>query len=494
MDEGIDKKNTDAEREDLHQTIRTMSLGALWRVLRYPFILFSMVFIPRMMGDSDYGSYAYFISLFVILDMVTDLGFQQIFGRFVPECNARGDRRGLRGLLHGMLAFGVGLAVLLVVALFFVYTFRPRETFSLQWIVLLSLILLLTRIEGTLFSLLYGLNQIARFSFKEVLRSASTLVLVLVLYHFFGLKGALWGLVGNEIILCLVSMLWTRAFLFQESGRIRFSAMKPYLVFGVGFYVPALFYGLLQRSGNVFVKLLTQSAEDVAYYDVANQYLLLTLTFMGLIFQTLLPALTKLHIGNDPETIDRWQRTIMTYCAVLAFFSFNALMWLGEPVIVLCLGDTFRPVTGNARIISLAVVPGLIAYSGMNYALLHRAPGVYIRAVIAGTVAMSTVSLLSIPRWQAAGAAWATVAGYTALGLVFLVHYAGYFRIILRQFWMALALAVLFLPLYRIDASDRQAVAWFAVSSALYSVLLVVLRIARWSDLQKILRAFQRAG
>jgi len=480
------------QREDVKSTIRTMSLGTFWRVLRYPFILLSMAIIPRLMGDADYGRYAYFISLFVILDMMTDLGFLQVFGRFIPEYETTGDRARLIGLLRGVLKFGMMLAMALVVGLVLFFIMRPMPGVDAHWIVLLSLMLLLTRIEGTLFSFIYGLSHIARFSTKEVLRSACTLILVVVFYWKFGLIGALWALVVNEMILCVLGVVWTRDYLFSGGTGMGVSALRPYLVFGIGFYIPSFLFGLLQRSGNVFVQNITHSSEQVAYYDIANQYLLLTATFLGLILQTLLPALTKLHIEKETVMMERWQRTVLTYCAILAFMSFNALMWLGEPLIVTWLGESFRPVMDNAVIIAIAIIPILIAYAGMNYALLEKNPGVYICGVGAGMAVMTVTSLILVPRLGSVGAAWGTVFGYSALGLVFLIRYFPMFSKVLPGFGVAVLIALLFLPVYQWGDGWRDSALLFAVTSVVYPAILLVLRVIRWKDVQKITDAFKR--
>ena len=480
------------QREDVKSTIRTMSLGTFWRVLRYPFILLSMAIIPKMMGDADYGRYAYFISMFVILDMLTDLGFLQIFGRFVPEYEAKGDQSRLAGLLHGVLVFGIMLAGLLSVALIMFHAWRPIPGMNWEWVILLCCMLLLTRIEGTLFSYLYGLNQIARFSAKEVLRSACTLILVVAFYWRYGLSGALWALVANEIILCLLSLWWTRDHAWQFRGRESPGSLRPFLLFGIGFYIPGFLFGLLQRSGNVLVQQITHSSEQVAYYDIANQYLLLTATFLGLILQTLLPALTKLHLEKETVMMERWQRIIMTYCAILAFVSFNALMWLGELLIVTWLGEAFRPVMDNAVIIAIAIIPMLVAYAGMNYSLIDKTPGVYICGVGAGMAVMVAACFWLIPGMGSVGASWGTVLGYTALGTVFLFRYFRMFSRILKGFLAAVLVALAFIPVYQWGEGWRDSILLFITTSVVYPAILFVLRIIRWKDVLKIRDAFKQ--
>lgn len=485
---------TTQQRDDLHrQTLRTVSLGTFWRFLRYPFVLLSVALIPRAMGDVDYGRYAFFVSLYLILDMSTDFGFMQMFGRFIPECHPdQGDKRS-RDLLQGTLIYGTLLPLIVSAGLIVVHAIYPFAGFSLEWVILLCLLLILTRIEGTLFVFLYGMNRIALFSAKEMLRSAFTFGFVWGFYLLFGLHGAIWGLVFNEVFLVILAFYWTRAFIFRCWGWVPFKRYWPYLLFGITFFVPVFIFGLLQRAGNILIQSLIHSPEQVAYFDIANQFLLLTGTFLGLILSTLLPALTALYLQNDFDSICRWQRRIMSYCAMAVVLTFYALVWVGQVVIHAWLGPTFAPAFANAVVIGLAIIPVLISYVGMNYTVLEKAPRIYIRAVSVGVIAMAVSGILLIPPWGSHGAAWATVIGYTAVAAIFLVHYSHYFSKILKEFMIILLLGILPLPAaFYAPLHDRFPIPACAVSCIIFAVLLLISGRLKWADVQKLVHVFSR--
>ncbi len=475
-----------------HHTVRTVSLGTFWRVLRYPFVLLSVLLIPRLMGDTDYGKYAYFMSVFLILDIFTDIGFVQIFGRFVPETKPGTDDPKWKAIFYGSLIYGTLLPLIVIAGLFLVSAVHPLKSFPPSWLWLVSLLLIFNRIEGTLFSFLYGLNQIARFSTKEALRSAFTFLLVYALYWAFGLRGAFVGLILNEVLLTVVGAYWTRAYWLRPWSAVSFRDFRPYLLFGITFYIPAFFFGLMQRSGNIFVQALTRSSEEVAYYDIANQFLLLTSTFLGLLISTLVPALTSLYVRNDQETIQRWQRVVLTYSGVVAFLAFNALIWLGDFVITKALGPEFAPVMGNAVVIAFAFVPMLLAFIGMNYALLAKEPGVYTRGVAAGIGVMTLACLALVPSYGSRGAATATFLGYSALALVFFARYRPQFTEVVRDFEIVLLVAVPLALLPFVPALARHFAVMFVLTSAAYVAVLFALRRLRWSDAQKVLAAFRK--
>lgn len=478
---------------DAKRTVRTVSLGTVWRALRYPFILLSFALIPKMMGDTDYGRYAYFVSVFVLLDMATDLGFLQVFGRYVPECLAANDTSRLQRLFNGLFGYGILLSVLMAAIVFVAHLLRPLSGFTAFTLSGLTLMLILTRIEGTFFCLLYGLNRIARFSAKEAIRSAATLVFVLLLYRRYGFGGALMGLVLNEVLLAALGGWWIRDYLAGLKPAFRWSDLKPYALFGLSFYIPAFFFGMLQRAGNVFTQWWTGSSEQVAYYDVANQYLLLTATFLGLILQTLLPALTHLHLRSDRTGVQRWQRAVLTYCTVAAALAFNALLWLGEPFVRQWLGSAYQPVIPNAKVLSLAMIPVLLSYAGMNYALLEKSARVYLAGVVIGLGVMALGCHALIPRFASLGAAWATVLGYVALAIFFVLRYFDEFRHLVFGLLVAAVVATglwVVADFYR-DVSLQGAVFGFIVSSTLYVGALTALRVVRLGDIQKLWAAFR---
>lgn len=477
-----------------HHTLRAVSGGALLRILRYPFVLLSMSVLPRLMGDTCYGEYAYYMSVFLVLDIFTDIGVIQLFGRFVPECLARNDRTQARNLLHGSLTFGLGMTGLLIAGILAYTSLFPVPDFKPQWTLALCLQLLFTQIEGILFSFTYALNRIERYSLKEIYRSAFTFCFVFLMYLLFGLDGALWGLVITSCSLAVIALIWTWTWLVERPVTISIRAYLPYLLFGVQFYIPSFFYGLMQRSGNVFVRHFSDSPNQVAYYDVANQLLLLLSQFLCLILSTLIPSLTHLHARGEQDRIDQWQGKALTCCMVIAFLAFNALIWFGDYVIILVFGADYAPVYPNAIIAMLGLTALLPASVGMNYSLLKKQPGVYTAGVSIGLTIMAIGNILAVPRWQSAGASGATCAGYLALSAFFLLKYRIHFRSMMRPFLLAIGAAILLSPVYLTKRwiGLPGAMVLFLVTAALYMGLVFLTGILTRNDARQLVRAYRR--
>ena len=445
------------------------------------------------MGDTIYGEYAVFMTVYVLLDVITDVGVTQTFGRFVPELKKRSERS-VSELLHSMLFYGVLITLLVVI---FgeggIYLFG-RAHYSLQLWILLALLLIITKIEGTMFAFIYGDNQIARYSMKELIRSAATFVLVLIGFVLAGLNGALWALLASELCLLAAALFWTKKPLLNHGGVMPPRRFGDYLLFGAKFYVPMLAFSFIQRLGDIFIKMLTGSSEQVAYFDVANQYLLLTGTFLGLIFTTLLPSMTALYLRSDHDRIVEWNRRVMLYCGVVVVLTVNALALAGKDLIMLALGAEYGPVYPAAMVISLALPAVLIGYAGTNFALLEKSNRAYLTGVLGGLAALAAGCYVLVPKMAAVGAAWASVAAYSVLALVFCSRYWREFSRILPGLLKAMLPGLVCLPFWFAGGSLWLRGGMLAASSIIYLGLLVLLGIISPADIKELLGHFSKTA
>lgn len=485
----------------LHKTVRTVSFGVLWFLIRYPFVFLSVaVFLP-MMGEDHYGRYSFFMSVFLIWDVLTQIGNIQIFGRFLPE--KAGSKADSAHLLHGMLYSNLLITLLVMgAAMIFFGFFRP-EGFSPQWMVILCLLLLLGKVQGTLYAFLYGMNKIGLYAARETMRTVFTFAFVVAFYLLLGLNGALWGLVVNECVLAAIAIWWTRDYLFVKPAPITLPEFRPLILFGIAFYVPTVLMTVLQRCGNVFVSQLTCSFEEVSYFDVANQFLMLTGMFLVLLMTALLPSLTSLHVRGEQKDVEGWQRKVMGYCGAGMCLAAYTLLWLGRPVL-----HVWRPVAAeaiwlNALAVTPALLPLLVSQAGLNFALLEKKPRANAWAVFLGFVATAVLSVWLVPIFQSRGAIWATVAGYCVVAFVFLAAYRVRLWNSLTSLFFAIVVGVICAvpALYFVTGGswhlDKVGASWESAvmmigTSVVYLAVLFAVRIISISDLKRIIAACSR--
>lgn len=473
-------------KHDTAHTIRNVSLGVFLQALRYPFLLLGMVVIPRVMGVTVYGQFALFLSVYMLSESLTGLGNVQIFGRFIPEHDENDPARSAR-FLHGILFYGLLMTALIAIAVAAVVTAVRPGGFPLRWLIPLTCILFLGKTQGTLFSFLYGRNQIGRFSARDLLRSAFNVIFVILLYAAFGLEGAFWGLALNELALALVSAAWTRDHLLHRPQRLPLAEFWPYLAFGLTFYVPILLRGVMQRSGNILISSLSNAPEQVAFFDIGNQFVMIASSFLVMALTNLVPHLSKLHVEQRSESAEDWMRLALLYCGITATLMWATLLLLGRHVIPLCLGQGFAGAYPNAVILGVALAPILVAQTGTNLTILRKQPHVYTAGILCAIVLMLVTCVLLIPRMGAAGASWATVAGYTTLAAVFLFQYKGELWRISKPFLSAIAIGALLTPCYFLSLGFATACFALIGVSLGYIGLLLLLGIVRKEHVHTIL-------
>jgi len=467
---------------DTHKTFRSASVGVLLRTLRYPFFILFMIWVPKEMGPVTYGKFAVFLSVYMMLEPFVGLGNIQIFGRFLPEHLEDPTKRG-HDLLHGMLFYGtlVTLAVL-GIALIGFQLLLPAD-FDLRWFVILALILLLGKWQGTFFAYIYGLNQLARFSSRDLIRSASRVLLVVVFYRWKGLEGALWAFVGNEVLLVTVSGWWVRHEFWKPFHWPSWDQFGDYITFGLKFHVPTCFQALLERSGNVLITLLAPLAASdllfsrVTYFDISNQFLLMTTSFFGIFIATLVPSMTRLHLADEQDRILEWLNNVMSYCAALCVCVILALVCLGRNVLPL-LGEGFEGVYRNAVCLSLAFFPVLINHVGSNLSVVRKEPKTFIISVTSGLACMLFFAWLLVPRWLELGFVAATVLGYSVTATFYLVAYFDVYRHVLRRFGQVLLAGAATVPLCVWLPEDLLSrIGFWLATSALFVLLLLLQRV-----------------
>src|SRR5206468_2387105 len=83
-------------------TSKNISTVTLLKVGQYPFLVASMMLIPRLMGPTIYGEYALLISIITMTASLIDFGGgTDVFGRFVPEFEVRGQSANVQRLASG---------------------------------------------------------------------------------------------------------------------------------------------------------------------------------------------------------------------------------------------------------------------------------------------------------------------------------------------------------------------------------------------------------
>lgn len=427
-------------------TVKNLSVVILLKVAQYPFLALAMALVPRMMGPETYGKYALLLSIVTVADSLNYLGVGEIFGRFVPEFQVRGDSEGIARLSSGFLALKALLSLITSALLFVVLHAAYGSRFPIPYLLLTAAVVLVRDWQSIPYALLFGLNELTRYTLPDPIRRVISLVLITILFHLFGLIGALVSALLVEGILTALVVLWTRRFFRLGSFKIRFSYLWPYLKFGLMFYVSWALFNVWLRLGNSLIESITQDSVQVAIFDVSNQIFLILTAFTLAVTSSLIPIFTTLLLTHREDRLVRWCALVMKYIAIVWGMVLLGYVLVGHDLILWLIGQDYRGVFINGVLLILAVLPMATAQLGAALAVVYQQPQKYTASLAAAMGSFIVSSLALVPKYASVGASAATLISCGVIAALICSVFRGQLGSSLVGGVKAIALCAVFAP------------------------------------------------
>lgn len=407
------------EQDSTKKHIRGSSLLLVGRGISLATNFAVQVLTVRYLSKSDYGAFAYALSLVSLGSSLAVFGLDKTITRFVPIYQEKEDYDKLFGSIIMMVGtvLSIGLALML-----FVIGFRGLLAGTLvndaQAVILLAILIALSPIQA-LDELLVGMFAIfaspraiffRRYVLGPGLKLTAVLLLILsqsnVRVLAWGYLGA--GALGITIYTLILLQTLRNQGLFQHF-RLKSMQMPFREIFG--FSVPLLSSDLvfLMRGSLVVVMLeYFNSTIDVAAFRAVvpfarlNQVVLQSFTFL------FMPLASRMFANDDRNGINNlyWQTAI--WIAVISFPIFAVTFALARPVTVLFFGE--RYVQSGIVLALLSLGYYFNAALGFNQLTLRVFGKVRYIVMIdfLALVASVGLNLYLIPRYGALGGAVGT--------------------------------------------------------------------------------------
>lgn len=407
------------EKDSTKKHIRGSSLLLLGRGLSLAANFAVQVLTVRYLTKSDYGAFAYALSLVSLGSSLSVFGLDKTITRFVPIYQENKDYKKLFGSIIMMVGtvLSIGLALTLFVVGF--QGLLARSFINDQQAVVLLVILIALSPVQALDELLVGMFAIfaspkaiffRRYVLGPGLKLSAVLLLILsqsnvrVLAWGYLLAGAL----GIGIYTVILLQTLKKQGLFQHFN-VRTIQMPFKEIFG--FSIPLLSSDLvfLMRGSLVVVMLeYFNSTIDVATFRAVvpvarlNQVVLQSFTFL------FMPLASRMFANEDRKGINDlyWQTAI--WIAVISFPIFSVTFALAKPVTLLFFGERYLQSSAVLALLSLGYY--FNAALGFNQLTLRVFGKIrYIVTIDFLALAASLgLSLMLIPRYGALGGAIGT--------------------------------------------------------------------------------------
>jgi O-antigen/teichoic acid export membrane protein len=473
-------------------TTKNISTVTLLKVAQYPFLILSLMFIPRIMGKEVYGEYALLISIITMTASLIDFGGgTDIFGRFVPEFQVQGQPERIAKLSSGILALKGIIDLFTVLVLFPILYLSYGTRFSGSYFLLVVAIVLVRDWQTVPYALLFGLNRLVWFASQDPMRRALSLVFILLLFHYFGLFGAVLSTFVVECCLGVFAFYWTHSYFSLRDFRVDLNFLKPYISFHAFFYISAFLLNAWQRLGNPLIASMAKDSAQISLFDIPNQIFLITATFTLVVIASLTPIFTKLLLIGKEGKIAAWSRLILKYTAVFCVMTLSGFLLAGRDLIPLIIGPAYREIFPNGVVLLSAMFPMSIVQLGQVFSVVYKRPGIYLKALCGAISTFLVISVMLIPSHASMGCSIATLTSCIVLAALMCLSFGSKLIPCLADSFKVIALGGIlaaFLPFRGTLVTNLLLVVCMAVT---YCLLLFATRVLNLREVKEVIQALK---
>lgn len=419
--------STTTTQEELHQAqekatrkqIRGSSLLLIGQVLSKGVGFAVQVLIVRYLSKSDYGAFAYALSVVAMGETIATFGLDRAVTRFLPIYHEQRDYGKMFGTLFMVLStvFSLGLAMILV--FYGLQDFIGQNFINDQQALSLLLIMIFLAPVQAFDTLLNGMFAVfsrpkAIFYRKYVLGPVLKLSVVLLLIaggsgvRFLATGYLAAGFIAVVIFAVFLVRVLQEQGLFAHFSRATFNIpMREVLFFTVPLLTSDLVYVFMGSIDAILLEYF-QGTVDVAALRAVQPLAKLNqivLASFGLLFT---PAAARMFARDDREGINDlyWQNA--AWIAIASFPIFAATFSLAQPVTVFLFGSEYAD---SGLILALLAVGyyfnAAMGQNGLTLKVFGKVRYIMVINILAAVLNV-VANLILIPRYGAMGAAVGT--------------------------------------------------------------------------------------
>ncbi len=484
---------TAAGTEIFRANIRGSSLLMVGRALSIGIKFLVQVLIVRHLTTSDYGAWAYALSIVALLDGFASLGLNRDVARFTAIYHERKQHGAFFGAI--LLVAGTILVTGLVFAIA-VYAFPERlasliggERQPLTLLLIMIFMVPLTALDALSSAIFATFGRPRAIFFRRYLLAPGlqiTVVLLLILRDS-GVVFLAWGYLISSLVGVGLNTWLVLRMLRQDGLTEGFSWRSIQLPFREMFSLslPLLsedFLAALVRSSGVLLLGYYYGTEQIALFHVVLAVAAQTKLVIESFAMLYVPAASRFFASGNFTGINNlyWQTAV--WIAVLSFPIFAITFTAATPLTVLLFGEKYAP---SGIFLTILAVGGFVeAAFGFNRQTLRVIGKVRYVMVINLTAAAANVALalVLVPPFGPLGAAIAMSGTWVINNLL---RQAGLYKAGIgfslldrryRQPYAAIAIGVLALAFVRVTIDNP-----LLLAAAAASVSMVVLVVTRRS-------------
>jgi O-antigen/teichoic acid export membrane protein len=374
----------------------------------------SAALLTRHLGPGDFGRYGAVFALVTIVGAITDAGMTTLG---VREFAVRGSRerdrlmRELLGLRLAITGAGIGVAVLFTIVVGYDHAMVAGTALA-------GAGLLLSVVATTLTVPLQAMLALGRVSALDLLRQvATTAALVALVLAGAGIVPLLAVPIPVGLLVAFATGVLVRR---QVSLRVRIDlrAWRGLLAETASFAL-ATAIGTLYVYMAIVVLSIVSSDAETGYFNASFRIFTVVVAIAGLIVTSAFPVLARAARDDEARMAYATQRLFDVAVLAGAFFALATVVGARVGIQIVAGLPGFEGAVGVLRVQGLAMLASFVlAPWGFALISLRRHTTLLVANAIALTASL-ILTLALAPDHGALGAAWATLAGETALATVY---------------------------------------------------------------------------
>jgi O-antigen/teichoic acid export membrane protein len=277
--------------------------------------LLSAILVGRMLGKQEYGELGIIQSTVGMFGTLAGFGMGLTANKYVAEFKRTDPDRAGRIIALASATAWISSGIMAVVLVGCAPWLAAKTLAAPQLAGLLqigALLLLLSGVNGAQTGALSGFEAFKRIARINLISGVLTFPLMVIGASKWGVMGAVWGLIGSQLINCVVSFFAVRAEAARYQVSLRYDGCFSDLGLFWRFSLPAVLTGVLNSvvawGAGALVVNQVGGYGDMGIYNAGLRVKMLPETFLGMLIAPMLPILSESFGKRDRTT---FQRTLL---------------------------------------------------------------------------------------------------------------------------------------------------------------------------------------
>lgn len=401
-------------------------LNVSYQILAIILPLITTPYISRVLGAENIGVYSFTTSIATYFYLAAILG-SSTYGQ--REIAYHRDNPYERSRVFWEVILLRVVTTVVVLSAYALLVGFISENQTLFWIQALMIVSVITDVSW-FFS---GLEVFSVLVFRNACIKLAGLAFI-----FLTVKGPkdLWLYIFGTLLINLLGYLSLWPYLRKYLCKVSINKLRPFSHFKVTIrlFLPTVAVQVYTILDKTMIGLITDSAAQNGYYEQAEKVVKILLTLLTAMGAVMAPRISYLHANQDKETITVYLKKVYRFVFLLSIPMCLGLAIASKQFVPWFFGDGYDAVIPLLPIFSILIVAiGMSNISGTQYLVSVGREKAFTVSVVCGAIVNFILNLFLIGRFEALGAAVASVIAEVTVTTVQLYYIRDI--ISLKQLW-----------------------------------------------------------